>query len=82
MLYLSFLSFHLQKEKQEGKEIVPFLLYLLTRTREEYTADAYTLLHLKEIQAGFRERIHQKKKKKDCIEKQLLLDEVGSLFFS
>lgn len=63
---LSFLSFSLQKKKEEGKETVPFLLYLLTGAREEYTADAFILLHLKEVQGGFRERIH---KKKDCVEK-------------
>lgn len=62
MLYSSFLSFSLQKKKQEGKEILPFLLYLLMSAREECTADAYILLHLKEIQAGFRERIHEKKR--------------------
>lgn len=78
MLYLSFLSFSLQKKKQEEKEVVPFLLYLLTRDKEEYTADAYILLHLEEIQASFREKDTQKK---DCIEKQFLLNEVGSLFF-
>lgn len=71
MLYLSFL-FSLQKKKKEGKEIVPFLLYLLTRTREEYTADAYILLHMKEIQAGFRERVHKKRtalKSRSCLMK-------------
>lgn len=44
--------------------MIPFLLYLLTRTREECKADAYILYHLKEIQAGFRERIHKKRRKR------------------
>lgn len=74
MLYLSFLSsFTLRKKKAgEGNHTC-----LLTRIREEYTADGNTLSYMKEMKAGLREWTH----KEGGFEKQLLFDEAGSLFF-